>query len=125
MSANPIPARLRALILERDDYTCTRCGQPLRDDDYSLQHRLPRGRGGRHTPENLVAMCGSATNGGCHAIVESYRARATMEGWLVPSGIDPAAWPVLRDGTWLQPTATGWIPAEPHPTLQADQHVTR
>lgn len=123
-AARPIPLKLRQQILTRDDHTCTRCDQPIRDSDYSLHHRLPRGRGGQHTPENLVTVCGSATTG-CHQVIESYRARATVDGWLVPSGINPAAWPVHRVGQWLQPTATGWEPSEPHPTLQADQRVTR
>jgi hypothetical protein len=105
-------------VLERDGYCCTRCDAEIYDYNYSLQHRLPRGRGGKHSPENLATLCGSATTG-CHQHVESYRSQATAEGWLVPSGIDPAEYPVLRGGSWVQPTASGWDPAEPHP-LQLD-----
>lgn len=122
-SGSGIPVKLRQQILERDDHTCTRCGTPIYEGDYSLHHRLPRGRGGTATPENLVTLCGSGTTG-CHQVIESYRAKATVEGWLVPSGIDPAVWPVLRDARWLQPTTTGWVPADPHPTLQAEQRCT-
>lgn len=121
MKAVPIPTALRALIIERDQGCCTRCGQEIHEYNYSLQHRLPRGRGGPHTAENLCLLCGSATTG-CHGWAESQRAQATYEGWLVPSGIDPAEYPVLRDGVRLQPTATGWYPAEPHPLCELLPH---
>jgi hypothetical protein len=114
VKAQPIPARLRKRILDRDDHSCVRCGNRIRDHDYSLHHRLPRSRGGRHAPENLVTLCGSATSG-CHAHVESFRATATIQGWLVPTGEDPAAWPILRDGVWTQPTTDGWIPVQRKP----------
>src|SRR6476646_5527095 len=106
-----IPAKLRALVLARDGYACCRCGKSLQGDYYSLHHRLPRGRGGTHTAENLVTVCGSGTSPGCHQTIESYRTRATMDGWLVPSGCDPAHYAIVRSGIWSQPTATGWEPA--------------
>jgi hypothetical protein len=109
MTAKAIPAALRKLILERDGYACARCRQLLQGNYYSLHHRLPRGRGGKHTAENLVTLCGSGTSAnGCHAHVESHRTQATEDGWLVPSGADPAHYPILRDGVREQPTATGW-----------------
>ena len=118
MTAQPIPAKLRAQVLERDDYCCARCGISIRYGYYSLHHRLPRGRGGKHTAENLVTLCGSGTSaGGCHAHVESHRRAATAGGWLLHTGADPATSPVRSHGEWMQPTATGWRPvehAEPH-----------
>lgn len=118
--SRPVPAKLRASILERDSHACARCGRPVDVSSgyYSLHHRLPRSRGGTHTPENLVTLCGSGTTR-CHVEVESLRAQARAEGWLVPTGVDPAAWPVLRGGQWWQLTAEGWVPSVPHP-LQTD-----
>jgi 5-methylcytosine-specific restriction endonuclease McrA len=107
MTAKAIPAKLRALVLERDGYACARCRQLLQGNYYSLHHRLPRGRGGKHTAENLVTLCGSGTMG-CHGDVESHRQKATDDGWLVPSGFEPSNYPILRDGVREQPTATGW-----------------
>lgn len=114
MTAKAIPAKMRSQVLERDDYACSRCRKMLQGSYYSLHHRLPRGRGGTHTVENLVTLCGSGTSpNGCHEHVESHRQQATADGWLVPSGMDPAKWPVHRGGEWLQPTAAGWEPAQP------------
>ena len=45
-------------------------------------------------PPNLVSLCGTGTTG-CHGLVESKRAEALSEGWLVRHGVDAAAVPVL------------------------------
>lgn len=115
--------RMRDAVLLRDNHTCQRCARRIGSGPYSLQHILPRGRGGKNTMRNLVTVCGSATSpGGCHDEIEhQQRAQATLEGWFVPNGIDPEVWPVLRfRRDWQmpgEPTAesSGWEPAEPHP----------
>jgi 5-methylcytosine-specific restriction endonuclease McrA len=49
-------ARLtRKEIFVRDGYTCQYCGS--RGKDLTLDHVIPRHRGGRHTWENLVSAC--------------------------------------------------------------------
>src|SRR5579883_1363385 len=45
----------RANILLRDDETCQYCGKHARD--LTLDHIIPRSRGGQSTWENLVACC--------------------------------------------------------------------
>ena len=45
----------RANILLRDEETCKYCGK--RSRDLTLDHVLPRSRGGQSTWENLVACC--------------------------------------------------------------------
>lgn len=42
-------------ILHRDDYTCQYCGRESRN--LTLDHVIPRHRGGTHSWENLVAAC--------------------------------------------------------------------
>jgi len=44
----------RALIYKRDDHECQYCGS---DKDLTLDHVIPRSKGGRETWENLVACC--------------------------------------------------------------------
>lgn len=113
--------KMRDAVLARDSNTCQRCGRRLLlGVPYSLQHRLPRGRQGRNTMANLVAVCGSATTPGmCHDWMEHYdRPKATAEGWLVPSWdeVTPENWAVYRfDGTWAIPGVKEWAEAEPHP----------
>ncbi len=56
-----IPHQTRALsrknILLRDRNTCQYCGDVLSANEMTLDHVLPRSRGGTSTWENLVACC--------------------------------------------------------------------
>src|SRR6516162_10063448 len=56
-----IPHQTRALsrknILLRDRNTCQYCGVVLASGDLTLDHVVPRSRGGSSTWENLVACC--------------------------------------------------------------------
>ena len=58
-----IPHQTRALsrknILLRDRNTCQYCGEGLSAGDLTLDHVVPRSRGGASTWENLVACCHS------------------------------------------------------------------
>lgn len=58
-----IPHQTRALsrknILLRDRNTCQYCGSILNTNEMTLDHVLPRSRGGLSTWENLVACCHS------------------------------------------------------------------
>lgn len=124
-----IPKSVKDAVDARDQRygqpQCQRCGH-LITGWFSRHHRDPRGMGGStsdpHALANLVLLCGSATSrGGCHHEVESRRAQARIDGWLVPDGIRADEWPVRRFGRrdYQMPGATGWIPAEQHP-LQAE-----
>ena len=73
----------RDAAMEAADWMCERCGRPATN----VHHRRPRGMGGTkdptiHDPSNLVALCGSGTTG-CHGWIESNRAQARWEGWLI------------------------------------------
>jgi len=90
----PTPA-VREVVQERDNHVCLRCGSP-----HALQthHRMPRGAGGSrmwwiNQPSNLVVLCLA-----CHADIESNRAQAYADGWLVKRGSDlPSEVPIR---TW-------------------------
>jgi len=44
-------------VLNRDHHTCQYCGRMLPSAELTLDHVLPRSRGGRTTWENIVAAC--------------------------------------------------------------------
>ncbi len=50
----------RSSIMARDSYTCQYCGH--KGKTLTLDHVLPRDRGGRHTWENVVACCTTCNN---------------------------------------------------------------
>ena len=72
----------RLAVLERDNYSCRRCGVHMSVRGYSIHHRK-----GRHCTEsdslaNLVTLCGSGTTG-CHLWAHANPADAYATGWLV------------------------------------------
>lgn len=86
--------RVRMAILLRDGRRCVRCNT----EATQIHHRRPRGMGGtkrESTDEaaNGVVLCGSGTTG-CHGWVESNRAQALIEGYLVPQHTEPATVPI-------------------------------
>jgi 5-methylcytosine-specific restriction endonuclease McrA len=49
----------RETVFERDGHTCQYCGKKFHVDELSIDHVIPRERGGRNTWENLVTACKS------------------------------------------------------------------
>lgn len=56
-SVRELPTRewreLRNEVLRRDNFICQYCGKSAK----SVDHILPKARGGEHTEDNLVAAC--------------------------------------------------------------------
>ncbi len=53
-------------------------------------------RGSTNLPSNLVFLCGA-----CHREVESDRAQAMIEGYIVTQSTEPATVPILSRGQWF------------------------
>lgn len=93
--------RIRQLVMERDQFQCVRCGNPVTGEpgvDFSVHHRIARGMGGSRDPRlnmpaNLILLDGSGTTG-CHGAVEKARAEARTHGYLVWRSLDPTKVPV-------------------------------
>lgn len=120
LSSSTIPAAIRHAVLRRDAWQCQRCGRSITGIRAGIQHRRPRGMGGSkllHTMANLVLLCGWADDPDTctHWVERQDRTGATRDGWLVPMGVDPEAWPALRFGTQWELPGDGWVKAEPHP----------
>lgn len=84
-----IPPKVRELIYTRDGHLCARCACSIVNAPSSIHHRKPRQMGGSKDPRisdprNLIRVCGTGTTG-CHNAIESYRAKAYDEGWLLRS----------------------------------------
>ncbi|MCR1785341.1 hypothetical protein KVF89_22565 [Nocardioides carbamazepini] len=102
----------RVVVFDRALGCCEICATPvicheldrwLPIQSYSIHHRAARGMGGRkvewiNSPANLLLLCGTGTTG-CHGHVESSRAEAYRNGWLVRASADPAEVPVLLAGS--------------------------
>lgn len=107
-----VPVAVRPVVLARAGFRCERCGVDVAAGGCDVHHRRPAGAGGStaagtHRPGNLVLLCV-----GCHRSVESGRALARAQGWLVVQGQDPADVPVVvyRLGeVWLHPTEPRYV----------------
>ena len=60
-------ANLREFILERDNYTCQKCGKFAMDIGLAVHHILPLHKGGTNDTSNLLILCHK-----CHS--KSHRA---------------------------------------------------
>lgn len=99
----------KRIALERQGWHCLRCGvnihDPARWPGRSGHHRQLRRAADpdvRHSPANIVELCGSGDTG-CHGWVHRHVAEAERLGLIVPFGMDPLAIPV-RDwrGKWFR-----------------------
>lgn len=100
-------AKVRLIVLERDNYSCIRCWCRAED----VHHRYPAGMGGSdepwvHLPANLICLCRR-----CHRWAETReRGLAIRRGYILEAGSEPSktplylpiAGPVLldNDGGW-------------------------
>ena len=102
-----IPPKARRMVSVRSDDLCEGCGKRPATD---VHHRKYRSRGGKHTLENLIHLCGGESglpggnHSGCHGIAHSGEGHEL--GWSVHSWDDEQHIPVLYRGTlkWL----TAW-----------------
>lgn len=97
-----IPQRVRSAVHERAQDRCEGCGRfaPL-----ELHHRKFRSRGGKHTVENLIALCGWGNHTGCHGMAHGPN---PPPGWTLPSGkCDPRDEPFLSHLGRVYLTADG------------------
>lgn len=126
-SSTGFPMVVRQTILDRDAYTCWRCGRDVTAVGYNLQHRDNRGRGGTRDPRinwpsNGIVLCGSATTG-CHGWVEHNGLAAEKLGWAVQSWADPESVPVYHAAHgWMLVTRRGTRHLCAEPT-NADAHT--
>lgn len=68
-----LPARLRAEMVVRDNFTCQRCKLSQEDGaKLHVHHKVPTEEGGPHTPENLITLCLD-----CHRDIHRDRTKKT------------------------------------------------
>lgn len=121
-----ISAKTRALVWARDGGLCLRCLAP----GTNIHHRRARGMGGTsraaiNDPRNLVLLCGSGTTG-CHGWIESNRAVAREQAWLLEdltegelarpvTDVFGVAWALRSDGSRQRATEMkrGGVPGAP------------
>jgi 5-methylcytosine-specific restriction endonuclease McrA len=74
-----VPLKVDQLI-ERDGPSCVWCGRELWRGDLTLEHVVPRSRGGHATPENAVVACRSCNRRRGSKPVDAYVRDLLREG---------------------------------------------
>ncbi len=87
-----------AVIRERDQDRCARCGSPR---DLHVHHRMLRSAGRDERACNKVTLCAS-----CHHWAHHHPGAAMDEGWIVSRYRDAAE---VRVNHWLWPAYPVWL----------------
>ncbi|HWO93263.1 MAG TPA: HNH endonuclease [Dehalococcoidia bacterium] len=98
----------RREVFQRDKYTCQYCGQVARD--LTLDHVIPRHRGGRHTWENLVTACKRCNHRKAGRTPSEARMRLSTEPTAPRYGLYAAFWPYLEREEGWRKFVPGWDP---------------
>jgi 5-methylcytosine-specific restriction endonuclease McrA len=77
-----VPLKVDQLI-ERDGRSCVWCGRELWARDLTLEHVVPRSRGGHATPENALVACRSCNRRRGSRPVDAYARDLLREGAAV------------------------------------------
>jgi hypothetical protein len=107
----------REQVMDRDGKRCLRCGQSSDPwQGWQIHHRRPRGAGSgsgdANSPSNLVLL-----DAQCHQWVETNRAQARADGYLVPQGTEPQTVPIRRhEGVWMYLWRDGTATEQPSVT---------
>lgn len=118
-------------VLERDQHSCGVCGFALPAErggpnGWSIQHRRPRRAGGDPRPDvnlssNLIAVHGSGTTL-CHGKIESFRAEAYENGWLLHDGDVPSQVAICHAvHGWVYLSDDGRYELAPPPVLVGEE----
>ena len=67
-------------LIERDGPACVWCGREVWRRDLTLEHVVPRSRGGHMTPENAVVACRSCNRRRGSKPVDAYVRELVREG---------------------------------------------
>jgi 5-methylcytosine-specific restriction endonuclease McrA len=67
-------------LIERDGPSCVWCGRDLWRRDLTLEHVVPRSRGGHATPENALVACRACNKRRGSKPVDAYARELLREG---------------------------------------------
>lgn len=96
-----IPPKVRAEVRERSGGDCeARINGVCRGRATQMHHRLLRSQGGKHTPANLLDLCGR-----CHDHIHKHTAWAYEHGFLLAAFTQPSHVRIIEGGHMGGPRA--------------------
>lgn len=99
----------RREIFARDGWICVYCGRAVKD--LTIDHVVPRHRGGAHTWENLVSACKSCNHRKAGRTPSEAHMHLLREPAVPKVSIYHAFFPYLRNEEGWRKFVPGWEPA--------------
>lgn len=84
----------------RDNFTCQYCGEPFEDDELSIDHVLPRSKGGKNEWTNLVTSCNTCNWAKGSKIIKPLRMPYKPDYYSMVDNIDISHLKI-KDDRWL------------------------
>lgn len=94
-------------IFIRDSYTCQYCGRQTYD--LTLDHVIPRHRGGEHVWENVTSACKACNYRKAGHTPEEVGMKLLRKPWRPYLGIYGLAYPHLENRTEWRKYISGWV----------------
>jgi 5-methylcytosine-specific restriction endonuclease McrA len=98
----------RREVFNRDNYTCQYCGKQTRD--LTLDHVIPRHRGGTHTWENLVSACKACNHKKAGRTPQEAKMKLLREPFRPKVGRYYVVFPYLESQEGWRKFVPGWTP---------------
>lgn len=96
----------RREVFQRDGYTCQYCG--IAGRDLTLDHVMPRHRGGKHTWENLVSACKQCNHRKAGRTPAEARMKLAREPFRPHAGSFHTFYPYLEKRESWRKFVPGW-----------------
>ena len=96
----------RREVFRRDNYTCQYCGK--KTSDLTIDHVIPRHRGGKHTWNNVVAACPSCNHRKGGRLLEDANMRLLRFPAEPPTSANYVFGRHLADNTEWETFLSGW-----------------
>lgn len=64
--------KLRFSILQRDNFCCVYCGRSSKESELQVDHKYPKGKGGKSNSDNYVTACKECNIGKSDSILTEF-----------------------------------------------------
>jgi len=115
-----VPPEQRKRIMERDGYKCVHCGA---DEGLSIDHIIPRTKGGSNKDDNLQVLCATCNSSKGNQVTESNVNKVASREKVLPSNVNKVANPadsLIPDPSSLILIPDSLIPHQDPPNPQRD-----
>ncbi len=79
-----IPRVIQYKVLRRENYTCSKCGQPVKDNEIEFDHIIPWSKGGPTEEHNIKLLCSDCNKKKSNKFEKEYLVSSGNEHYVEP-----------------------------------------